>query len=178
MNRVLPIVLLTIFLFNQVGYYGIHWLALQHHESEISQKLDNNDVAGLETTTLRIPLSVPYPSAVPDYERIEGAFEHQGQHYKLVQQKLQNDTLYVVCLRDVNEERLQLALHDFIKLSHSSATDSKTVKLLASFCKDFHHTHQPALLHASGWALALTQRYKSYALQQGIRTICAPPPRS
>jgi len=178
MKRALPIVLLIIFLFNQVGYYGVHWLALQHHQTKTLLKLDNNDVAGFETTTLRIPLNVPYPTATPEYERIEGSFEHHGEHYKLVRQKLENDTLYVVCIRDVNEERLQNSLHDFIKLSHDNTASSKTLKLLSSFCKDFHHTYEPGLQPASGWSLALCHLHTSSALQPGTRTIHAPPPRS
>jgi len=178
MKRALSIVLLIIFLFNQAGYYGIHWIALQHHQSEILTRLDNNDVAGLETTTLQIPLNVPYPAAAPEYERIEGAFEYHGGHYKLVRQKLENDTLHVVCIRDVNEERLQHALNDFIKLSHSHTTDTKTLKLINSFCKDFHHTHQTGPQYAAGWSLALTHFHKPYIIQQGVRTICASPPRS
>jgi hypothetical protein len=177
MKRALPLVLLVIFLFNQVGYYGVHWLTLQHHRSEILRKLDNNEVDGFRTVTLKIPLAVPYPAATPEYERIKGAFEHHGERYKLVQQKLENDTLYIVCIRDVNEERLQHAMNDFVKLSHDNTTDSKTFKLLNSFCKDFHHTYQPGLQHASGWSLALTHLYTSSALRSGRRTICVPPPR-
>lgn len=177
MKRALPFVLLVIFLFNQVGYYGVHWLTLRHHQSETLRKLDNNEVDGFRTVTLKIPLAVPYPAARSEYERIKGAFEHRGERYKLVQQKLENDTLYIVCIRDVNEERLQHALNDFVKLSHDNTTDSKSFKLLNSFCKDFHHTHQPGLLHASGWSLALTHLYTFSALRSSLRTIFVPPPK-
>ena len=34
------------------------------------------------------------------YERVNGEFEHNGEFFKLVKQKLENDTLNIVCIKD------------------------------------------------------------------------------
>lgn len=177
MKRALSIVLLIIFLFNLVGYYGVHWVSLQYYHTETLRKLNANDYAGFETVMLRIPLTVPYPAASQDYERIDGAFEHQGGQYKLVKQKLENDTLYTLCIRDRLEEQLQNSLQDFIKLSHDHPATSKTLKLLNSFCKDFQSAYQPDLSGTVGWWLLLTYLPADCALQSGTHAPCTPPPR-
>jgi hypothetical protein len=177
MKQALSIVLLFIFLFNLVGYYGIHWLLLRHHHTETLRKLDANDFTEFETVTLRVPLTVPYPMAQPGYERVNGAFEYQGQHYKLVQQKLENDTLYVVCIRDAHETRLQNSLNDFIKTSSENPSTSQTLKLLNSFCKDFHATVQPVLTGTQGWSLVLNTTSTSHSLTTFTPPAYTPPPR-
>jgi hypothetical protein len=178
MRRALSIVLLFIFLFNLVGYYGVHWLLLQHHHSETQRKLDANDYMEFEAVTLRIPLTVPYPMAQPGYERVDGAFEHQGEHYKLVKQKLENDTLYIVCIRDVQEKQLQNSLHDFIRISSDHHSTSQTLKLLNSFCKDFHAATQPVLTGTTGWSLALITPSVNHSPVAGVHIAYAPPPEA
>jgi hypothetical protein len=73
-----------------------------------------------------------------EYERVNGEFQYQGEFYKLVEQKLENDTLYVVCLKDTRERKLFEAMTDYVKLTNDLPTSSqKNVKLFGSMIKDY-----------------------------------------
>jgi hypothetical protein len=50
------------------------------------------DIRKDETILLKIPVAVPYQIDSEGYERVDGEFEHQGEFYRLVKQKYQNDT--------------------------------------------------------------------------------------
>lgn len=108
---------------------------------EMNQRLDAEDFAADEMVTFNVPLAVPYYNDSRDYERVSGAFEHNGEFFRLVKEKLQRDTLYIVCIKDHKEKRLFNALTDFVKLSHElPASSQQTLKLLGSFSKDFFPT--------------------------------------
>src|SRR5688572_27863710 len=105
-RRTLSLFLLAIFLFNVVGYYGIFWLARERSNAAITYRIDSGQYTSAETITIKFPLTLPYPSTGKDYERAHGSFEHQGEFYKLVKQKLEKDTLFIVCIRDHQEKKI------------------------------------------------------------------------
>src|SRR6187402_1292445 len=114
-RRILPIFLLTIFLFNVVGYYGIFWLARERSNAAITCRIDSDQYTSAETITLKFPITLPYSTNSEDYARVRGSFEHQGEFYKLVKQKLEKDTLYIVCIKDRHEKKLVNAMADYTK---------------------------------------------------------------
>ena len=67
---------------------------------EMLEKLDLEDYNEAEMITVKIPISVPYASDSEEFERVDGLFEHKGEFYRLVKQRLFLDTLYVVCVKD------------------------------------------------------------------------------
>jgi len=137
-KRIFSIVMLFIFLFNGIGYYGLFYLTRQRLHTDIVRKLDAGNYTDSQTVTLKIPFALPYQlSADAGYERVNGDFEYQGEFYKLVKQRLANDTLYIVCIRDTEEKRLNAVVTDFIKINHALPASSKTLKLLQGYSKDF-----------------------------------------
>jgi hypothetical protein len=140
-RRAAAILLLLVFTFNVIGYYGIYWYARNHYEAIMLQKLDADNYASYQSITLKIPLSLPYQlnSDNADFERINGSFQYKGEFYKLVKQKMKADTLYVVCVKDHEEKRLQTTMSDFMKISNDIPSHGN-VKVLGAFVKDFEET--------------------------------------
>lgn len=130
--------MLLIFLFNGIGYYGLFYLTRQRLQRDLVYKLDTGNYTDSQTVTLKIPFTLPYQlNSDAGYERIDGDFEYQGEFYKLVKQRLANDTLYIVCIRNSEEKHLNAVVTDFVKISHALPASSKTLRLLQGYSKDF-----------------------------------------
>ncbi len=54
-------------------------------------------------------MALPYGPNWKDYERYEGEIDWGGVHYNYVKRKLQNDTLYVLCLPNNVQTKLRKA---------------------------------------------------------------------
>ncbi|HEY9045847.1 MAG TPA: hypothetical protein VIN08_08125 [Ohtaekwangia sp.] len=180
MKRFIAISFLLVFLFNVIGYYGLFWLTREHLRANMQQQLDAGNYAEHEAVTLKIPLSLPYPLQHENqYERINGGFEHAGAFYKLVKQKLVNDTLYIVCIPDHQERKLHTAITDFVKSMNDLPATSKTLKGLGSLIKDFEIYTSGSLQSAAGWFCNNTSfKDSEYILLSGIHSIFTPPPQA
>ncbi len=177
-KRLFSIFMLLIFLFNGIGYYGLFYLTRQQLQTDILHKLDAGTYTDSQTVTLKIPFALPYqltPDA--DYERVNGDFRFQGDFYKLVKQKLVNDTLYIICIRDNEEKRLNTVVTDFIKINHSLPASSKALKLLQGFCKDFESGLQTEVeIHSRLVVNIVSKTTSQYVVSDAIHAKTTPPP--
>jgi len=105
----------------------------------MNQQIDNNEYTPDQTVTLKIPLTLPYPVQQNNFERVQGEFEHQGEFYKLVEQKYLNDTVYIVCIKNNEEKKAFKVLSDFVKLStdQSPSSSGQNSKTIATLIKDY-----------------------------------------
>ena len=101
-------------LFNVLGFYGVFYGLQLQNDHQISLLADQNS-ENLETITIKIPMAIPYGTDQSDFERAEGAFEYQGQFFRLIQQRFDRDTLHLVCVRDVGSKQINDAFADFVK---------------------------------------------------------------
>lgn len=102
------------------------------------QRLDTDDYSQSETVLIKIPISIPYASDESEFERVDGKFEHQGEFYRLVKQKLSQDTLYVVCVKDKENKKIDEAMSSFVKTFTDKPVDTHSnSKLVVSFIKDY-----------------------------------------
>ena len=112
-----------------------------HVTTGLLKRLDAGNYSKGETFVLTFPLSLPYPVGEYDYKRVNGEFEFRGESYRLVKQKVENDTVFIVCLRDSESTKIAAAFNDFTKLSHNlPATNKKALNFLAKLYKDFKST--------------------------------------
>lgn len=168
--------LLAIFILYTAGYYLLLWGLQFHARSLMSERIDAGRYNAEETITIKIPLTIPYNTISTGYQRAEGSFEYHGELYKLVQQKIADDTLYTVCIRDKHEQKIHNTLTDFVKLSNDLPTTSKQkIKLLGFFLKDF--TPAPSIdLQSPGYT---PRSYKHDTIPGLLGTVMAiqtPPP--
>jgi hypothetical protein len=139
LKKLASIFFLLVFLFNVGGYYIVFWGMQNQAKHNLLQRLDANNYSSNEVVVLTIPLTLPYPVNQNGYERVDGDFEYKGEYFKLVKQKLENDTLFIVCIRDVAAKKIEVAMSDFTKLSNNVPAGSKQAQnFLAKMFKDFN----------------------------------------
>ncbi len=136
-KRTITLILLVIFLLNVVGYYGVFVGLRFSSEVALRQQFDNENYDQQEVT-IKVPITIPYATDSRDYERVDGEFEHEGQVYRLVKQKLQSDTLYIVCVKDQQTQTINQALADYVKTFTDKPFSAKqSTKTITPFAKDF-----------------------------------------
>jgi hypothetical protein len=121
-----------------MGYYGV-FLGLQYkNDRDMTQRLDRNDYSDAETMTIKVPISIPYALDTEEFERVDGKFEHQGEFYRLVKQRLSEDTLYVVVVKDGEDKKIDEAMTSFVKtFTDKPADNHSSSKIVISFIKDY-----------------------------------------
>lgn len=130
--------MLTLFLMNMWGLYGVFLGVQFKYGQEVAQNLDEDNYAGADEITFRVPLALPYYIDGRGYERVRGEFEANGEVYQLVKQKLLRDTLYIVCVKDHGSKKIKQALADYVKTFTDKPENSKSgAKVLPQLSKDF-----------------------------------------
>jgi hypothetical protein len=170
-----------VFLFNVGGYYIVFW-ALKHQASEeLSARLDAELYAEEETIELKIPVSLPYPlQETGSFERMNGMFEHRGEFYKLVKQKLQNDTLYIVCIQDHERKHLENTMTDYVKLSNDlpGTNSQKALQFLGKLLKDYDSNSAITFTEQPGWSMSISYKEISDSFNTPSIQIQSPPPKA
>ncbi|HEX6890362.1 MAG TPA: hypothetical protein VF141_06710, partial [Chryseolinea sp.] len=124
MKKIIAIFLVLLLLFNALGFYGLFIGLRYKNEIDLVQRLDNDQYLEEQTVTLKVPMTLPY-HLDSEYERVDGEIEHDGEFYRLVKQKLQKDTLYIVCIKDQGSKRIKQALADYVKTFTDKPADAK-----------------------------------------------------
>ncbi|MBS1949627.1 MAG: hypothetical protein OJF59_000109 [Cytophagales bacterium] len=176
MKRVTALFLATVFIYNIVGYYAIYVTLVQHADAQAEQSIDDNSYDKACTITFKFPLTMPYPIQ-NGVERVTGEFEMSGEFFKLVEQRYENDTLYIVCLKSIDRKKAADLLSQAVNYSTDSRTSSgPNIKLNSVILKDFNSSFftDIPLLHwvaVSNGIIEPTLLYTSLA-----QSVPTPPP--
>lgn len=178
MKRLVSISLLAVFLFNVGGYYAIFWGLRSNASHDLISQLDAGTYSPDETILIKLPITLPYSLQSNEYERIDGAFEYKDQYYKLVKQKIESDTLYMLCIKDKKEEKLQHVLTDFTKVANDLSGSSRQAltmvgKLIKEYNPQYHISVEQGL---SGWCFVTTYKSSHKQLKSLDHSILTPPP--
>ncbi|HTJ50648.1 MAG TPA: hypothetical protein VL443_14400 [Cyclobacteriaceae bacterium] len=166
-----------IFLFNVAGYYIVYLGWRFQARNEMAQRLDDENYSASETITIKLPYNLPYQDEGGGYKRVHGDFQHQGEFYKLVKQKIENDTLYVVCIKDNKEKKIFNFMADIVKSSTDMPATSSTMKLLNSLIKDYISSDSIAPVPSQqGWSAAFVFAQYHYQLSSEHTAYFSPPP--
>lgn len=135
-----------------MGYYGVFVGLKYKHDKDMILQLDAKNYSESEEIIIKVPISIPYATDSKSFERVDGKFEYKGELYRLVKQKLSQDTLYVVCIKDHKNKLIDEAMASFVKTFTDKPVDSHSnSKITVSFIKDYI-PQTFALLHQScGW---------------------------
>ena len=185
MKRFVSIFFLLLFLFNVGGYYFV-FVGLQYQASQaVSEKLANDGYDDEETFLFKIPLTLPYQITDNGYEHVTGLIEHRGTFYRLVKQKHASDTLYVVCIRDHTQERIDDELTKYAKLSNdlpvsqeNHQSNSKSISLFSKFSKDFNSNQLLEILDPDSGYLKSYFASATFSLLSRDEAVPTPPPES
>lgn len=180
MKKVLSLGLLLVFLFNVGGYYIVFWGLRLQSDHNLSTRLDANQYDEAETIELKIPVSLPYPIYEQDFQRVDGGFEHDGEHLKMIKHKYKNDTLYIVCIRDVETGKLVETMNSYLELTQGldgTSSDQKALNYLSKLLKDFYSHYGIILEGGYGFSINLLRSSLNQSFLAPALPIHAPPPR-
>lgn len=177
MKKIVSVFLVALFLLNVMGYYGL-FLGLEYKNSmRVTDRINGDVYDESETITLKIPLVVPYYGDT-EFERVDGEIEHEGEFYRLVKQKLEKDTLHVVCIRDTRAKHIHKALADYVSTFADQSADRSAAKTIPSFIKDYFPSSFCLLEAAYGWGALVTYYAPEAELSEGMTTDFFPPPKA
>ena len=177
MRKSLAIFFLFIILLNTAGYYlvfeGWKW-----HNS-IAWSFDENNSDQLEVI-VEIPLTVPYVTQEKDWEQANGQFEHKGDVYRIVKQKLTLDAVFISCVKDNEGTRINDQLEDFVKTFSDKPVDAKqSVKSVPGFMKEYVSQIIAVKTFVTGWSLTVEYMFPSVSLVPSyFASIVHPPERA
>jgi len=177
-KKTLTVFMLVVFLLNVLGFYGV-FLGLKFSNSLQAMRAMDEDRYSLENSiTFKVPLTVPYYTGNEDeYKRVDGEFEHNGEVYRMVKQKLFRDTLYIVCINDQKSKSINEAMSDYVKTFSDKPASAKqqNVKSL-SFLKDYFSTSINIEQGLQGWNKKVVYPvYRNLYSEQSARQIFSPP---
>ena len=137
-----------------MGYYGVFLGLHLKNDIAMSKALDADIYDLSNAITLKVPVSIPYMPDQPDFDRVDGQFEHDGELYRMVKQRYAKDTLTVICVKDIRHKNINLALSDYVKTLTDKGTDSKpSSKTTVSFIKDYLLISFKLNSVTEGWAM-------------------------
>jgi hypothetical protein len=176
-KKPVAIFFLIIFLFNVGGYYLVFWGVKSKAKTDLLHRLDADAYSAEDVVILTVPVSLPYPIHEARYERADGEVEYQGQFYRLVKQKIANDTLFMVCVKDRQQEKLQRTMNEYISLTNSlPASNKHTMDFLAKIFKDFTQSPDILLSLRGGWTSEILFGVNHFFVLQQVFPIESPPP--
>jgi hypothetical protein len=177
MKKLFSISLVFLLMLNVLGYYGV-FLGLQYKNTrDLSQRLDADDYNEDEAITIKVQVAIPYMTET-GYERVKGEIEYNGEFYSLIKQKLANDTLFIVCIRNHERKEIKNALSDYVKtFSDKTSDDGNQAKTIPSFIKDFLPTEISLETSVAGWIHAFHFGHFTESAPSLYLTINSPPPR-
>lgn len=178
MKKTGSIVLLLVFLFNVGGYYFVFWGLIHTSDQALTNRLNEELYSQEETIELKIPVSLPYPIQQEDFKRVDGKFEHEGVFYKMVKRKIENDTIYIVCIRDHQQKRIVKTMTDYVKMTNELPSSSKnSAHFTGKFLKDYESGVSTGIHHQTGWTMDIAGTQQSFELLPAEVRISSPPPK-
>lgn len=178
MKRIAVIFFAVVVLFNALGFYGL-LVGLQYQAGlDLADRLDRDQYSADATVTLRVPMALPYHIDNGTYKRVDGQILHHGEVYRLVKQKLESDTLYIVCIKDIESNIINQALSDYVKtFTDKPASSKQTTKFAAGFIKDFLPTFITLSSSSSGWNYSIFDNAQQDFFSSVSLSVFSPPPR-
>jgi hypothetical protein len=128
LRKLAAILLLVLLGFTQVGYKLYFHFAFQQSDHSILARIEAENYKEEDVITITAPLSLPYHTDWPEFERVNGEITIEGKVYKYIKRRIVNGQLVLQCLRDENKGVLTKVKNDFIQSSTDlpvNATDKK-----------------------------------------------------
>ena len=177
MKKIFSILFLTLLLLNIMGFYGV-FMGLQYKNTrDVTLRLNAEDYSEGETLVIKVPIAIPYMSST-SFERVTGEIEYKGEFYNLLKQRLSNDTLIVVCVKNRERKQIEQALADYVKTftDKTNASSGRQSKVVPSFIKDFLPTNISIESLVAGWSAPLLYAALEKELPCQYPSVISPPP--
>ena len=150
MRKAIAFFFLFIITLNIAGYYLVFEGWKLHNSTTWSFDEDGSNSQEL---IVKIPMNMPYGQE-KDWEKAEGQFEHQGEMYRMVKQKITLDAIFIACVKDNEGSRINQQQDDFVQTFTDGPGDSKhNFKSLPSFINEYFSHVVIVKPSVVGWSL-------------------------
>lgn len=113
MKKFTAILLLSVFTFNIVGYRLLfNWLE-NNTDKEFIAQLDAGNFNKEDLIVMSFPLNMPYQQADVVLERVNGEVILNGEVFKYVMRKVENDTLKLFCIPHDEKTNILEKINEF-----------------------------------------------------------------
>lgn len=113
LKQLTAILLLSVFTFNMVGYRLLfNWLKTNTDKEFIAQ-LDAGNFNEEDLVVMNFPLNMPYQQADIVLERVNGEVILNGEVFKYVMRKVENDTLKLFCIPHDEKTNILEKINEF-----------------------------------------------------------------
>lgn len=179
MKRAFSIFFLALFLFNVGGYYFVYWGFQSKAKSDLLHRLDADNYSSEDLIVISLPMSLPYPLQQNGYERVDGEFEYQGEYYRLVKQRLENDTLFMVCIKDHGKKELVRVLNEYSNHANDLPVGAdRTLDMFGKLFKDYTVSATAHISTSNGWSASIPFGEKQVTMFGLEQPVHSPPPRA
>jgi hypothetical protein len=117
LKRIAAILLLSVLLFNWVGYRLLTAYWEDSAAARLEATLDNDQYDHDQLVLLRVSADgLPYSNTSREFERSDGIIEIGAARYRTVRRRFYNDSIEFLCIPDGAANRLRSAKDDFFSL--------------------------------------------------------------
>lgn len=116
-KRIAAILLLSLLVFNWVGYELYTAILQNRADKSLVASLDQNNYSDNDLISIKVP-AVHLSSYVntKEFQRVDGKIEIEGVQYNYVKRRFTEDSLELLCIPNKTATRLQTAKNEFFKL--------------------------------------------------------------
>ncbi|MFM7327643.1 MAG: hypothetical protein ACKO3B_02805 [Bacteroidota bacterium] len=137
MKKTIAFFMLVLFLFNMGGYYMVFSVLQSEAGRQLNERLDSASATSDETIEVKVPLNLPYPINSNGFERVKGTVKSGDRYFQLLKQKIENDTLTLVLVKDAVSDHIEKVIYTLDELQtpgeDAKGTLSFSFKLLQEF---------------------------------------------
>ena len=120
-----------------MGYQALFVFFDKTISANIITRLDKGQYNDADLVEVKIPYPLPYAANWPDYQRFDGEAEFNGTHYNYVKRKMNNDTLYLLCIPNHEKSKLAAAKNEYLKNTNDAVNTAAGKKSHNSLQKAF-----------------------------------------
>lgn len=131
-------------MFNIAGYRLFFGFAEQQASAQLAAQVERQAYDADEIITLAVPLTLPYQTDWTDWEQVRGEIEIDGIRYQYVQRKVEGGQMYLQCLPNKQQAKIESARDRFFQLANvfqddntQKGTSGSTVKFSKPALSDF-----------------------------------------
>ncbi|MBC7650676.1 MAG: hypothetical protein H7101_02885 [Deinococcales bacterium] len=97
-------------------------------DTNLQIALDNKTYNQDDLFLVKIPINLPYQNNWTSFERVDGEVNFEGETYRFVQRKVENDTMYLQCIRHAEKTNIQQKANDFFGKPTDIASNNASKK--------------------------------------------------
>jgi hypothetical protein len=126
LKKTAAISLITLLLFNWIGYCLLSTYFENRATDRLETSLDRQDFDPSQVLTIRIPANhFAYYNSSLQFERVNGTIEISGIQYNYVGKRLYNDSLEFLCIPNQEVMKLQAAREEFFRVVNDLQHDGQ-----------------------------------------------------